>query len=163
MTENERYKTTGKLSSHPHILCTGCGDKVTAFGKNLDNKIVKAGGVQELIDTFKCKSCKAVSQGKAPIPKVKKERKPRQSKASAREKRVAEMIASAPKFNSAPPQSIILVDNPKVAADTTRNGCWRPDIFLNNDRTCDFCSLYNVCASPNRKVSKRGWRAEAAS
>jgi hypothetical protein len=36
----------------------------------------------------------------------------------------------------------------------TQNACIRPDIYLDNDRTCDYCMYYEDCACNLKKVSK---------
>lgn len=151
--EVQAYKATGKLTTHPYILCTKTGEKVTMFGSNLENRIKKFGTLENLLLNFV--SRKATQADKP--PKVVKEKKPKKTK----EAKVEEILMSIPKVDlSKPRETIILNNNPSVAGEVTKNGCWRPDIFLDSDRTCDYCSLYEVCKSNCRKLSKYGWQVE---
>ena len=54
------------------------------------------------------------------------------------------------------PKEIDLVVNAAWCAKITETNCWRPDIFLDNDRTCNLCQLYDNCACllKNRKKIK---------
>ena len=140
MTETETYRKTGKLSSHPHIFCVGCGERVTAFGTNLNNKIIKAGGVEELISSFKCRACSGVN-------------KPKKAKPQKRAKKVKAVIEHypPPAYNG---YTKTLVDLNKEASSVTST-CWRPDIFLNSGKVCDDCSLYDLCNCASKKLSKQ--------
>ena len=151
--EQELLKSTGKLSTHPHIFCVKCQSKTTAFGSNLQNKISKAGGLEQLLSSFECRGCR--SAGKTPrLPKA-----PRKNKGIAKQSKAAELIRNMPKMQFAERKPIVLVDNPEFAGEVTAHSCVRPDVFLDSNRSCDFCSLYNVCAAPCRNLSKQGWQA----
>jgi hypothetical protein len=45
------------------------------------------------------------------------------------------------------PQYIDLT-NEKQVAELTKSSCLRPDIFLNNDRSCNLCHIYQLCKCP---------------
>lgn len=52
--------------------------------------------------------------------------------------------------------------NKEQVADLTRDACWRPDIYLNNDRACNGCYLYEHCKcairrwdDPNEKRTRK--------
>lgn len=49
---------------------------------------------------------------------------------------------------------IDLVKNADECAYITQSTCWRPDIFLNNDRTCNNCVLHVNCACPSKRLAK---------
>jgi len=150
--EEALLKQTGKLTSHPHIFCVKCQGKTTAFGTNLQNKISKAGGLGELLSNFECRQCR--NAGKTPRhPKA-----PRKNKGLSKQSKAAEMIKSMPKMQFSERRRISLIDEPDFAAEVTQHSCVRPDIFLDSNRSCDFCALYNVCKAPNRSLSKQGWQ-----
>jgi hypothetical protein len=150
--EEALLKQTGKLTSHPHIFCVKCEGKTTAFGSNLQNKISKAGGLEELLSNFECRQCR--NAGKTPrLPKA-----PRKNKGLSKQSKAAEMIKSMPKMQFSERRRISLIDEPQVAAEVTAHSCVRPDIFLDSSRSCDFCALYQVCKAPNRSLSKQGWQ-----
>lgn len=154
--EQELLKSTGKLSTHPHIHCSKCQAKTTAFGSNLQNKILKAKGLEQLLTSFECRDCRSV--GKTPrLPKA-----PKRNKRVSRENKTAELLRNLPKMVFAERKPIVLVSNPEFAAEVTAHSCVRPDVFLDSNRSCDFCALYQVCKAPNRSLSKQGWQMGVA-
>ena len=154
--EEALLKQTGRLSSHPHIFCIVCEGKTTAFGSNLENKVSKAGGLEELLSTFKCRSCR--NAGKPPrLPKA-----PRKNKGLSKQSKAAALVKDLPKMQFSERKPIVLVDNPEFAAKVTAHSCVRPDVFLDSNRSCDFCALYNVCKAPNRRLSSQGWQMGVA-
>ena len=154
--EEALLKQTGRLSSHPHIFCIVCEGKTTAFGSNLQNKVSKAGGLGELLSTFKCRSCR--NAGKTPrLPKA-----PRKNKGLSKQSKAAALVKDLPKMQFSERKPIVLVDNPEFAAKVTAHSCVRPDVFLDSNRSCDFCALYEVCKAPNRRLSSQGWQMGVA-
>jgi hypothetical protein len=154
--EEALLKQTGRLSSHPHIFCIVCEGKTTAFGSNLQNKVSKAGGLEELLSTFKCRQCR--NAGKTPrLPKA-----PKRSKRVSKLSKAAELLKNLPKMQFSERKPIVLIDNPEFAGEVTAHSCVRPDVFLDSNRSCDFCALYNVCKAPNRRLSSQGWQMGVA-
>ncbi len=151
--EERSLKATGRLSSHPFICCTGCGKKVTAFGQNLKGKIQRAGGLVELLERFKCRGCLLPGF-------VVKEHKIKKQKTKKRQNRIQELMNNIPKITFTKREPLSLYDNPDLTAEITATGCFRPDIFLDSGKTCDYCPLYNLCKAPNRKLSSAGWQVE---
>jgi len=47
------------------------------------------------------------------------------------------------------------LNKPECVADITHNVCLRPDIFLNNDRFCNYCSFFENCACNLKKWNKK--------
>jgi len=158
--EEALLKQTGKLTSHPHIFCVKCEGKTTAFGSNLLNKIQKAGSLGELLSSFECRSCRTAGQNKVRLPKAL--RKKRGSKGAAKHARTQDLLRNLPSMVFAERKPVVLIDNPDYAAKVTAHSCVRPDIFLDSNRSCDFCALYNVCKAPNRSLSKQGWQMGVA-
>jgi hypothetical protein len=133
-----------------------CEDKTTAFGSNLQNKISKAGGLGELLSNFECRSCRNAGKPQR-LPKA-----PKRNKGLSKQSKAAELIKDLPKMQFSERKPIVLVDNPDFAAKVTAHSCVRPDIFLDSNRSCDFCALYEVCKAPNRRLSSQGWQIKVA-
>lgn len=144
---------TGRISTHPHIHCSKCGSKTTAFGSNLKSKMEKAGGLGTLLVTFECRACRPKKE------KRESAKAPRKNKGLAKQSKAAELIRNLPKMQFPERRRISLIEEPDFAAEVTASSCVRPDIFLDSNRSCDFCALYNVCAAPCRNLSKHGWQA----
>jgi len=49
------------------------------------------------------------------------------------------------------PNKTIDFTNKEQVAELTEGGCWRPDIYLNNDRACNECYLYEHCKCAIRR------------
>jgi len=50
---------------------------------------------------------------------------------------------------------VLSLNNPAHVAILTTNACWRPDFYLNNDRTCVECSLYENCQCKLKRLPKK--------
>lgn len=133
---SEEYKTTNSLPSKK-VPCTSCEAEVTMFSVNLHNRVSKFGGIENLLTTFKCRSCST-----SPKPTVVKVIKKKM------EKEVKQEDIKTHIYIPKPPTVINLLENPEEAAKLTYTECMRPDIFLDNNRSCDFCSLINICSCP---------------
>mgnify|MGYP001548659019 CR=1 FL=1 len=152
--EEQLLKDTGKLSTHPHIHCSKCNGKTTAFGTNLQGKIQKAGSLGDLLSTFECRSCRTAGKPQR-LPKA-----PKRKRKDTKEYRKVELIRNPPKMVFSERKPIVLLQNPEYAAEVTAHSCIRPDVFLDSNRSCDFCSLYEICKAPNRRLSSQGWQAK---
>lgn len=87
---------------------------------------------------------------KEKVKRVKKEKK------ITREQIVTTLKEHAKEFTfSYSPEVIDLVINAEACKRETSNSCWRPDIFLNNDRSCNNCALVAHCACPSRRIAKK--------
>jgi hypothetical protein len=53
------------------------------------------------------------------------------------------------------PNIVDLVKNAEECKKATENTCWRPDIYLNNDRHCDNCKLVEHCGCSLKQLSKK--------
>lgn len=53
------------------------------------------------------------------------------------------------------PNVIDLKKNAEECKKATEGTCWRPDIYLNNDRTCDNCVLSEHCACVLKRFSTK--------
>ena len=150
------YNDTGKLLTHPYIPCIteGCESKTTCFGQNLQSRITKAGDLEKLLSSFKCRQCR--SGGVVLVKTVKNKKKTKVTKADTKAALIWEMIHNAPKMNvSIRKTTPFLKDSPELVRSITLNGsCIRPDIFLNAGRKCDDCVYVENCQSSVKTFSK---------
>jgi len=129
------YKKTGHLLNKK-IVCTECTTHITCFGTNLEGKIAKYGGIETLLETFKCRSCVSASKPK----KVKKVTVKR-----AKKKDVKIESYEVPKLKPYVSREVALKDSPELVSEMTENGvCIRPDIYLDFKR-CDDCPYVKNC------------------
>ena len=139
------FKSTKRLTTHPYLICTSTGEKVMAFGQMLEKKIDRYGGLENMLKTFVSRKAKSNSKGPKPI----KERRKKKQKSII--EKVGE-VYDIPVFKNKPNKSIFIT---KETAEHTKGACWRPDIFLNSNRTCDYCSLNSFCLANNKTFSKK--------
>jgi len=65
-----KYETTGKLPS-PKIPCSsGNGVMTTMFGDNLHKRVVKFGGIRNLLTNFVCRGARQTEKVQALLAKV---------------------------------------------------------------------------------------------
>jgi len=126
------------------------------FGTNLEGRIKRFGSLSALLEGFECRSCRPKQN------KPQSERAPRKNKGLSKQSKTAELLRNLPKMEFSERRRISLIDEPEFAAEVTATSCVRPDIFLDSGRSCDFCSLYQVCKAPCRNVSKQGWQMAVA-
>jgi hypothetical protein len=131
----ESFKKSGHLINKK-IQCTLCSSDVTMFGSNLDNRIVKFGSIESLLETFKCRSCVSAAKPKKLVVKLTKRIK--------KEKTIETF--EVPKMKFTAPRNAFLKDAPDLQDSMSASGsCLRPDIFLNSDRKCDSCPYVENC------------------
>ena len=152
--EEQLLKDTGKLSTHPHIHCSKCNGKTTAFGTNLQGKIERAGSLGDLLSTFECRSCRNAGKPQR-VPKA-----PKRNRKETKAYRKQVLLKDLPKMVFSERKPVVLLENPEYTAQVTAHACQRPDVFLDSNRSCDFCSLYEICKAPNRRLSSQGWQAK---
>lgn len=88
--------------------------------------------------------------------KTKRTKKAKREKRVTRNEKIADLKEHARQFEfQYKPVIIDLTKNAKACESETVGSCWRPDIFLNNNRTCDNCSLVTHCACPSKRLAKR--------
>ena len=148
--------TSFKLQTHPYINCStpGCTTQTTCFGQNLQTKITTYGDLETFLGQFQCRACRTNSSGKAITTKP--ARKIRITKKQTRVNKIEELIRTIPAYKPGKSQVCFLKDNPAFVAQITKeSGCVRPDIFLDNDRVCDYCPYNQCCQSANRVFSKK--------
>jgi hypothetical protein len=145
--QQEHYVANGHLINKK-IICNHCEASITMFGSNLENRIKKFGTLWSLLDEFKCRKCTSASRPKKIVIKAKK---------ISKKEKALEKTVDIPKMKFSIPRNVLLSDAPDIIESVSKNGsCIRPDIYLNNDRSCDGCSLFNNCLASikNLKLSK---------
>jgi hypothetical protein len=143
----QRYSKTGHLVGKK-IECNECSTLITCFGSNLEGKIKNFGSLTDLLSNFKCRKCVSASKPKKIVIKA--------TKVSKKEK-AKEKTVDIPKMKFSVKRDVLLSEAPDLIESVSKNGsCIRPDIYLNNDRSCNGCSLYNNCLASikNLKLSK---------
>lgn len=142
------YKQNNKFP-HQRILCCECQQ---GFASIKGIGLVKAfercdNDPSRVLTETKCKDCKALE------PKQKKQ--PRVLTSEELEARAEEIRKNLPKINFYKERQVIdLTKDKDACAYYTSIACVRPDIYLDNDRTCDHCSINKHCACPIKKFSK---------
>ena len=48
-----------------------------------------------------------------------------------------------------------LIKDKEITEHVTATSCWRPDIYLDNDRYCNGCIIYDNCACPIKRKDKK--------
>jgi len=167
----QQYDKNEKLPKQK-IPCSaeGCVNETTCFSSNLKNRVVAhAEGVRGLLRGFKCRSCRTESAvatkttGTAEKP-VRRAAKKTISKAALKQTRTEELTAQArnstANVNAVPER--FKFDNPDHVRQLTEGACMRPDIYLNNDRACDGCDLYEHCACAAKQLLSESGRKPKA-
>lgn len=94
-----------------------------------------------------CKDCREV------LPK---EKKVKILTKEEMEERAEEIRRNLPKIDLHKERQVIDLTKDKAACEEyTKFACMRPDIYLDNDRTCDYCSINKWCICPIKKFSKK--------
>jgi hypothetical protein len=138
----ESYKNSGKLLS-PKLPCTKCQTPVTLFGSNLENRIKKYGGLENLLDTFTCRSCNSTSKPQREKKVVVKREKKEQE----------EVVYDIPKMKGFIPTNAFLKDTPELVQSMTHFSCVSPQLYLNNNRGCRGCVYFDNCNCALKKAA----------
>lgn len=132
------YYKENKAFPGSKIPCSITGKLTTCVGPWMVKKIKEFGGPENLLRKYTCRGAlKAKREASKPVSKNKKRRQ------LLKDIKIEEKVWDLPKINFTPPQPL----TPQEIASCTKGACLRPDIYLDNDRYCDGCEFYNVCAS----------------
>jgi hypothetical protein len=133
----KRYNDTGELVGKK-IECNSCNTLITCFGSNLEGKIEKFGGIENLLTTFTCRSCTSASKPK----KAPKEKKIRLKKQKQEEIKNYEI----PKMKFSIPRNVFLKDAPDIIESMSENGiCLSPSYYLDHAKQCEGCAFFDDC------------------
>lgn len=151
------FNNTGKLPEK-NVYCTVCNTPVTMWSTNLTNRLKKYKSIKDLLQTFTCRGCqkptsKPTSKPIVKSPVIIKEKKPIVETKPI----VVKEITNKPTYEKGRQAGSVIIDLVKDAEycskHTREGGCWRPDIYLNSDRSCDKCMLYTNCRASCRRLS----------
>jgi len=105
------------------------------------------GDAMRVLTETNCKDCREVQP---------KEKKVKVLTREEMEARAEEIRRNLPKIDLHKERQVIDLTKDKDACEFyTQFACMRPDIYLDNDRTCDYCSINKWCACPLKKFSKQ--------
>jgi hypothetical protein len=141
------YHKEHKKLPYGEIICCKCKSFPAKLkGAGMKHALKAAGGdLEVMLKSTMCKECKILS---AP----EKEKKPVVKRVKTQweiEEEIEKIRRDMPKINLNSPRNIInLNKDKKMCAELTKDTCIRPDIYLNNDRNCDYCSINEHCACP---------------
>jgi hypothetical protein len=144
----EFYKENKKFP-HQRILCGICHSGFASMkGLGMTKAFERCeGDVLRVLTETKCKECKDLEPKEKKPPKVLTQEEI--------EARAEEIRRNLPKINFHKERQVIdLTKDKDACAFYTQFACLRPDIYLDNDKTCDFCSINKYCACPIKKFSK---------
>lgn len=156
----QQYIKLNKLPKQK-IPCSveGCTVETTCFSTNLRQRtIAHQEGIRGVLRDFKCRGCRSKANGFSEKPKLqrvaKAVKKTAVTKKSVRDSRVETLKeharACTVDVNAQPVRYNF--DDPEQVRQLTEGACQRPDIYLNNDRACDGCVLYEHCACAAKQL-----------
>jgi hypothetical protein len=146
----EHYNEHNKLP-YNEIFCCECKSYTAKLkGVGFKHAFENAGkDIKKMLSGTMCKECKAIKAPKEKKVPVKRIKTPEEI-----EEEIEQIRRDMPKIDlNAPRQIINLKENKEFCKEITRSMCLRPDIYLNNDRTCDNCSIHKYCSCAIKKLS----------
>jgi hypothetical protein len=126
------------------IPCSVTGKLTTCLGPWMIKKIKEFGGPENLLRNYKCRGA-LKDERKIIKPTMKSKKKQKINLLKDEDKNW-----SIPKVNFTPPRP--LTDS--EIAEASKTQCFRPDIFLSNDRHCDGCELFHLCQNRLKNLPK---------
>lgn len=152
------YQENKKLPYNEIICCKCKAYPAKLKGAGMRHALKAAGGnIEVMLKSTMCKDCKTLT-----LPQ--KEKKPPVKKIKTQEEiyeEIEKIRREMPKIDLNKPRiTIDLNKDKKACAEFTKNMCFRPDIYLDNDRTCDYCSINECCSCDlkrflTKKISKK--------
>lgn len=150
------YDTTGKLPN-ANIPCSKCSLGITATHGNLKSKVDQHGSIGKLLESFVCKNCK-IDTSAPKIVKVKKKSKKQKKTNDVDSLKDEHGRYNIPLVNLSPERRIYNISeiskSQTLTEEFTRGSCMSPQLYLNNDSTCDKCPLFANCACGCKQLSK---------
>ena len=135
----EHFNTKGSIPGNK-IICTATGKLTTCVGPWRAKKIKEYGGIENLLRTYKCRGVNKALRAekvKAIGSKVKKTKEKEEVTYTVPQMKITERK---------PLQGQDLIE-------ATKASCQRPDIYLNDNRTCNNCGFCDICLNSLKKVS----------
>jgi len=121
------------------IKCTKCGNNFGVRRDIYEDRIKEAGDEKKLLASYVCRSCK-------------KNGGPQKNDTSASVKNDIKIDTK----NNVPlvGATTLILNNKENIEFATKNGCFRPDIHLDNNKFCDVCHLKEHCIASTKKLRK---------
>jgi hypothetical protein len=138
------YQENKKLPYNEIICCKCKAYPAKLKGVGMSIALKAAGGdISIMLKSTMCKDCKLhYSPPKEKKPVVKKIKTQLEI-----DEEIERIRRDIPKIDLNKPRiTIDLNKDKKACAEFTKNMCIRPDIYLDNDRTCDYCSINDCCS-----------------
>lgn len=151
------YKEHKKLP-YNEIFCCECKSYTAKLkGVGFKHAFENSGkDIEKMLQKTMCKECRAIK-----APKEKKVFVKRVKTQEEIEEEIEKIRRDMPKIDlNAPRQIIDLKENKEFCQEITKDTCIRPDIYLNNDRTCDNCSIHKYCSCALKKLQNTGKRGK---
>jgi hypothetical protein len=142
------YYEEHKKFPHDRVLCGLCHSGFASLkGLGWSKAFERCDGdAFRVLNETKCKDCRNQEP---------KEKKKKVLTIEEMEARAEEIRRNLPKIDLNKERQVIDLTRDKDACEFyTQFACMRPDIYLDNDRTCDYCSINKWCACPIKKFSK---------
>lgn len=140
------YYKENKSFPGSKIPCSISGKLTTCVGPWMKKKITEYGGVEQLLRNYKCRGVTKKQTVKPISPRAAKRKKFKDLKLKDENK---EWDIPVIDLNAAP-RPLSQTD----LAETTKDTCLRPDLYLNNDRACDGCEFFEVCTNSLKCLKK---------
>lgn len=147
------YYEENKKLPYDEIICCECKSFTAKMkGVGFKHALKNADGdIKKMLVSTMCKDCKQIKQPKEKKPVVKKIKTREEI-----EEEIEQIRRDTPKIDLHSPNVVIdLVKNKSECQRITENMCMRPDIYLNNDRTCDNCRIKENCACPIKRFANK--------
>lgn len=126
------------------IPCNETGKLTTCVGPWMVKKIKEFGSAEALLRGYKCR-------GALKVQKIKPISKRAQKRQKNKELKDENKNWDIPTIDlNAAPRPLSQTD----LAETTKDTCLRPDLYLNNDRACDGCEFFEVCTNSLKCLKK---------
>jgi hypothetical protein len=144
----EFYNENKKLP-YNEIICCECRSYPAKLKGVGFKHALKASNnnLEKMLTSTMCKDCKKIKQPKEKKPVVKRVKTQFEI-----EEEIEKIRREMPKIDLHSPNQVIDLKKSKQACvEFTRDSCLRPDIYLNNDRTCNECPLNEHCSCRLKK------------
>jgi hypothetical protein len=146
------HKEHGKLP-YGEILCCKCKTyyaKLKGAGMQHAMKAAES-NVEKMLTSTLCKDCRFFyrpNEKKVVVKRIKTQEEI--------DEEIERIRKDLPKIDFNAPKNIINLNKDKEAcARETRDMCIRPDVYLDNDKTCDYCNIKEHCSCPLKRFLKK--------
>ena len=135
------YQENKKLP-YNEIVCGKCKTyNAKLKGVGFKHAFEKAGkDIEKMLKTTLCKDCRSMIEPKEKKPLVKKIKTQQEI-----DDEIEEIRRNTPKIDFNKPRVPVFLKDNQEACEKHTTSCLRPDIYLNNDKTCDKCSIKKYC------------------